>query len=413
MRIERIGAARVVPLVLLAGLASFGCGGEPADGGDDAFAVRDSSGVRIVEADWDRMPVLDSVGADPLFTLGGQNEVALNRVRAARFLPDGRIVVGHGGSPEVIVVDRASGEVTTIATAGDGPEELGSVAALRPEGSGEQVGVYDPARRRYAIFDPDDGLVDELSLRDVWPGRGGPAVTMWAPPAFLPVDGRAYFVGARADVPDAGDASRAELPLIRVRGSRVDTVTRYRGHEFIRSGRNVGPLLLGDRVVFAASVRGVWVGDTGEPSASRWSGPGAPELTVRWNRNVDRTVTEENVRSILRRIMDQVPPSQRQRARQYAERAPLPDSLPAYGALLMDDTGVLWVGEHYGIDNPRVQHLPDEPRQWALFAADGTPRGRVVTPPRVEVLDVRSDRLLGVHRSELGVETVRVYPVDR
>lgn len=413
MRIETVGPAGLASVALLAALASSGCGGESAGGADDAFAARDSSGVRVVEADWDRMPILDTVDADPLFTLGGQGDVALDAVRAGRLLPGGRIAVAHGASPEVIAADTAGGEVVTVATDGDGPEELGSVAALHLEDDGDRIGVHDPARRRYAVFDPEGGLVDEVSLREVWPGRGGPAVALWAPPAFLPADGDAYFVGARADVPEAGGTARAELPLIRVRGSRVDTVTRYRGHEFIRRRGNLGPLLLGARVAFAASSRGGWVGDTGVPSAARWYEPGGPDLVVRWTRDLDRTVSEEDVRSVLRRIMDQVPPSQRKRARQYAERAPLPDSIPAYGDLLVDDRGVLWVGEHYGIDNPRIRHLPDDRRQWALFAPDGTPRGRVVTPPRVDVLDVRSGRVLGIHRSELGVETVRVYRMER
>lgn len=324
------------------------------------------------------------------------------------------MAVGHGASPEVIVADTAGGEVATIATAGEGPEELGSVASLHLEAGGDRLGVYDPARRRYAVFDLEGGgLVAERSLRDVWQGRGGPAVTMWAPPVFLPAEGDAFFVGARADVPEGQGTSRARLPLLRVQGSRADTVTRYRGREFLRRGRNVGPLLLGARVAFAVSPRGVWVGDTGAPSAARWSAPGAPDLVVRWTRDLDRTVSEEDVRSALRRIMDQVPEPQRKRARQYAERAPLPDSLPAWGDLLVDDRGVLWVGEHHGIDNPRIRHLPDERRQWALFAPDGTPQGRVVTPPRVDVLDVRSGRILAVHRSELGIETVRVYRVER
>lgn len=413
MRIATCCPARLATLVLLATLASSGCAGGPVQDDGEGYAVRDSAGVRIVEADWDRMPVLDTMVAEPLFTVGAQGDVALNRVRAGRLLPGGRIAVGYGASPEVIVVDTASGEVTTIATAGDGPEELGSVASLHLEDGGERIGVYDPGRRRYLVFEPADGLVEERSLREVWPGRGGPAVEMWGPPAFLPAEEGALFMGAQADVPEADGASRAELPLLQLQGGRVDTVTRYRGREFLRDGQNVGPVLLGARVVFAASPAGAWVGDTDTPAAARWSAPGAPELIVRWTRDLDRTLTEEDVQSVLDRIMDQVPPSQRPRAQQYLERLPVPDRFPAYGDLLVDDRGVLWVGEHYGAVNPQIRDLPDERREWALFDPDGTPRGRVVTPPRVEVLDVRYGRVLAVHRDELGVETVRVYPVER
>lgn len=122
-------------------------------------------------------------------------------------------------------------------------------------------------------------------------------------------------MGAQAEIPEADGAARAEFPLLRLQGGQVDTVTRYRGREFLRDGQNVGP--------------------------------------------------------------------------------------------------VLWAGEHYGAVNPQIRDLPDVRREWALFGPDGTPRGRVVTPPRIEVLEVRSGRMVALHRDERGVETVRVYPVER
>jgi hypothetical protein len=237
---------------------------------------------------------------------------------------------------------------------------------------------------------------------------------MWAPPAFLPdADTGAFYFGARGDVPQDEGIGRAELPLLRVRGGRVDTVARYRGDAFFRRGRELGPVLLGPTVEFAASPAGVWIGDSASPSVARWSGPGTPELVVRWRRALDRSLTEERVRELLDRLMAQIPESQRRAARRYAEQPPVPDSLPAFGDLLVADRGVLWVGEHHGVDFPRIRLLEDEPRAWALFGPDGTPRGRVVTPPRVDVLDVRSGWIVGLHQDELGVETVRLYRFDR
>lgn len=401
-----------VPIFLAALLAAGGCGDEAPAGDSDAFTARDSSGVRIVEVGWDRMPVLDSVDAGPAHVVGGRDGPPLAGVRDARLLPGGRVAVAHGPPPEVVVVDTAGGDPVTVAAAGEGPAELGSAASLHLEGDGARLGVYDPRRRRYAVFDLDGGLVGERSLRDVWPDRGGPAVSMWAPPAFLPVeDTSTFYFGARGDIPQDAGIDRARLPLLRVRGSRLDTVTRYPGDAFFRRGRELGPVLLGPTAEFAAAPGGIWIGDTSSPSVARWSAPGAPELVVRWRRALDRSLTEEDVSELVGRLMERIPESQRRAARRYAERPPVPDSLPAFGDLLVDERGVLWVGEHHGLDLARIRLLGDEPRSWALFAPDGTPRGRVVTPPRVDVLDVRSGWIVGLHQDTIGVETVRLYRV--
>lgn len=398
--------------LLVTALATAGCGAGAGPDTSDAYTVRDSAGIRIVEADWDRLPVLDTVEAEPVFTVGDREDVALDDVGAARMLPGGRIAVGHGASPEVVVIDTASGEARTIATAGEGPAELGAVGSLHLEAGGEQLGVYDPGRQRYVVFDANGELVRERSLRDAWPGRGGVAVTMWAPPVFFPVGRDAFYIGAVAAPLETQGMDRAELSLLRVRGDRVDTVATYPGYQFYRDPQDAGPVLLGARVDFASAPDGVWIADTASPSAARWSSPGAPELIVRWNRDLDRTLTESDVRALVNRLTEQLPAPQRRMARQYLERPPVPEEYPAIGDLLTDDRGVLWVGEHHDVGFPRIRFIPEERRSWVLFDAEGTPLGRVVTPPRVDLLDVGSDWVLGLHQNELGVETVRLYTLD-
>lgn len=399
--------------ITLAVFAGAGCGADLAGDQAGPYTVRDSAGIRIVEADWDELSLLDTVEADPVFTIGDGEDLPLNRVRAARLLPDGRVAIAHGTSPHVVLVEPESGRAATVASSGEGPAEVRSAAALHIESGGEHLGVYDPAGRRYVVFELDGQLVEERSLRAVWPDDAGPAVRLWGPPAFLPREGEAFYLGARAALPTAEGAGRAELPLVRVRGSQVDTVTRYRGMAFFRKGRQVGPVLLGAGVEFAASPAGVWVGDTGMPSVARWSAPGPPDLIVRWRRDVDRTLTDDDVRDLIDQLMAQIPEHQRQAARRYAEEPPMPERYPAFGDLLVDGRGDLWVGERYGLELPQIRFLPNEYRSWALFASDGTPVGRVLTPPRTNLLDARGDRLLGLHKDELGVETVRLYRLER
>lgn len=79
------------------------------------------------------------------------------------------------------------------------------------------------------------------------------------------------------------------------------------------------------------------------------------------------------------------------------------EPLPPIGALLGDAEGNAWVGEY-----PRVS--PDRPR-YRVFAPDGAWLGWVRTPPRTEILDIGTDRILAIQRDPLDVEAVTVLPI--
>ena len=90
--------------------------------------------------------------------------------------------------------------------------------------------------------------------------------------------------------------------------------------------------------------------------------------------------------------------------RRYAE-TPIPDVLPAFESLLVDEMGWLWA-EVYGWD-------PTKPNEWMVFDPEGRAHGIVATPVGLEVRWIGEDRILGVSKDEFGVEYVRQHALKR
>ncbi len=89
----------------------------------------------------------------------------------------------------------------------------------------------------------------------------------------------------------------------------------------------------------------------------------------------------------------------------YEQDLPLPEYLPAYQDLFVDDEGYLWVARY---------RLPWEERpQWEIFDPDGRWLGDIETPARLRIFQIGRDFLLGRNRDDLGVERIRLYDLVR
>ena len=87
------------------------------------------------------------------------------------------------------------------------------------------------------------------------------------------------------------------------------------------------------------------------------------------------------------------------------DEMPIPDTLPDYQTLRMDEEGWLWA-EEFGWD-------PSEPAKWTVFDPSGQAQGFIVLPPGLEVLWIGSDAVLGVWMDEFDVEYVHRYRLER
>jgi hypothetical protein len=89
--------------------------------------------------------------------------------------------------------------------------------------------------------------------------------------------------------------------------------------------------------------------------------------------------------------------------RRRREEMPFPDTFPAFEDLLADDLGRAWA---------QVYPLPDAPElEWRVFDS-GRWTARLTVPAAFQLMAISGDRLLGVWRDELGVESVRLYRIE-
>ena len=84
------------------------------------------------------------------------------------------------------------------------------------------------------------------------------------------------------------------------------------------------------------------------------------------------------------------------------DQVPLPEVRPAYSRILLDPAGNLWAerGPSAAGSSNTVDFL--------VFGLEGSLLGVVALPP-IQVLEIGPDYVLGIHRDELEIQSVRVH----
>lgn len=119
----------------------------------------------------------------------------------------------------------------------------------------------------------------------------------------------------------------------------------------------------------------------------------------------DQPVTEEMVDAKI----ELEAAAREKRSREYIEmvydEVPMPDTLPAFESLQVDELGWVWA-ELY-------RWRPEEARTWMVFDTAGRAPGIIRTPAHLEIGTIGRDYILGVWRDELDVEYVHRYSLQR
>ena len=396
----------------LAALLSLGCA---VGGADDHELRRDSAGVVIVESAetaWDTGDAwrVDTAPAVSIGVEEGPQHFQFSRVGGVVRLPDGRIVVGNSGSSEIRFFDSSGAFLSATGRRGQGPGEFGELSTLRilRSPSGELI-VADGGNDRSNVFDDRGAFARVLRL--------APAPD--APRVFLTdVFGDGTML---ASAPAGGGRLDGSVPNVVLQGqfhylryapngtplgrlftltTRPRWVNEYGGsRQFPFIPFTPEPLFATrgtEILVFRGPAAEIDVVDTTgrQVRRIRWPGAGARRVADVWERYTEtslETFTDEG---------------QRQRyAHFYRQELPLPETVPAVEALLVDADGNLWA---------RRFRLPWEAaRQWDVLAADGRWLGTVETPTSLGVTQIGPDFVLGTHRDSLGVERVRLHRLQK
>jgi hypothetical protein len=385
-------------VVLALAPPAWGCVGE--SGAPAGQVVRDSAGITVVENLAPRWKAGEGwrLSEAPLVRIGaieGESGYLLLGARSALRLGDGTIVVSNTGTEEIRFFDAQGRHLRTAGGKGGGPGEFSNllwIYALR----GDSIVAWDDSPPEIAFFDRGGRFVHSTRpeppggvLRGVFPD-GSLLLAEHHDmtnlrPGYFRAPARAYRLNRRGEVVDS-------LPIFR--GTELDY---QRGAGYV----SFSPPPFGRRTVFAVTGDGFCAGSQDDFELGCFDPGGALHTLMRWPAR-PRTVTTEHIDRYQRYQLDNLQrESYRSRVEQSLSEYTYPELLPAYGSIVVDGEGNLWVEEY---------HLDwEETRRWLVFDAEHHMLGTVEMPGDLVVLQIGSDFVLGWTWDDLDVEYVELY----
>jgi hypothetical protein len=346
----------------------------------------------------DPAPQLEIGAAD------GPTEYQFERIVGIAMLSGGRLVVADGGASEIRIYDATGAFVRADGRPGDGPGEYRQISAIGV-GPGDTLWVYDFGLRRFTLLNDGLMVVRSVTLSGDLANVG--AVAPLADGGFLV---REYWSSRPASDLSLG-LRRDSAALARVdrAGNLRDTVAMVPGREVVISSEGGRPVMSAPLAARTASL--AWLPRSGEIVVGDQSGfalqvlglDGRTSRVLRWS-GPDLRLGDDLVAQALDARLADVPEAQRPARRIEMEALPRPPARPAYGDILTDPAGRVWIA---------AWSPSGAPPAWTVLDPNGRLLGDVPMPAGFVPLWIGEDAVAGVHRDDVGVETVRVYPILR
>ena len=426
---QRGALLAITPLIACVLVASCGDAGSnpPPDPNAPQYGVRDSAGIRIAE---NPRPAPDSrlgwvVSAEPLVSIGtteGESTFQLFRVADATRLTDGKIVVANGGSLELLVFDAEGNHLASWGGEGEGPGEFARLNRVRPW-AGDSLIAADPGRGRVAIFDSQgthgrtagllgqsDGEVMMATTTDQAPAPLGLAV---GPDALIGVLPDGTLFTRDDDIVTAGFSRQDYAYALKTIGGETSvSLGQHPGPQIYTERYNAGGgfLFIPMAHPFGQTTHtAIWgdlavLGRTETYEIKGYRSDGSLARIVRRDFEPG-TPTQAEQDTRFRELLARY--SEERRAQRTEANVPLVDAFPAFGAVVGDALGHLWVAE---FERPGDNY---DGTLWTVFNGDGRMLGLVPTPAIVTVFEIGEDYILGEATDELGVEYVQLWGLDR
>jgi hypothetical protein len=377
--------------------------------------VSDSAGIRIVAYDLTRevLPTYRIVAEHDLEigTRDGALEYTFSRIPSLAVMQDGSIVVSDAVAQELRVYAANGTYVRTLGRRGEGPGEFAAPPMIA-DIAADTVFAFDSRSARLTLISLDGELVGEVPLRSEGLGRVEAVIrrddgtyVMQSP--WIPSDGG----------PTESHEMRAELDSVAVLrtdagGALIDTMrvmpdrTRARSME-IRTGGIVrvlqGPTPYSARAFVRSGGQHLLVARSDAVDLTL-SGPAGEDRTIIRVLGVQNPATAEEILAHQQAaLQESVGDGEIDPIVRLMNTAFLPDRLPAFNNVLLDDDGGVWVS---------LNELDASAGyDWIVLTREGEVLGTVHTPPDFQVHHVGRDFLVGVVTDELDVPYVRRYPL--
>lgn len=379
----------------------------------ETFVVYDSAGIRIVEnsAPARKGYQFWSLDPEPLLVIGDGPAVAgeqFEHLVDARRLEDGRIVVSDAGALEIRFFSADGQFLYSVGGKGKGPGEfttLGRITIVGPD----SLFVFDGQLRRISVFDLDAELVASLTLENT----GDPV----RPLALYDLAG-VYDDGTFLLVPISVPADAVQpretywdsVPNLRYSraGTLLDTIGVFSG-QLVASAPEFTTAPPFARASYHAFTDGYFYIGRAERFEIHVYDPQGQVSIVRKAHGIE-PVSDRDIERWIEFRIRHLEGSQREKARvagrKYVSELQVPRSKPAHADIVVDSERNLWV-RHFAAP----WHTGSVP--WSVFDPSGRWLGDVQLPKQLSPTDIRDGVVVGIWRSEWGVESVRLYHLTK
>ena len=376
---------------------------------DVGVVVSDSAGIEIVESlegawgpgeGW-------SLSEEPVVSIGredGPQEYLLDRVRAALLLPDRRILVANGGTKELRYFDSSGTWLYSVGRDGFGPGEFNEIASVSR--ARDSLIVHDFGQNRISVFSASGELGRTLTLGRT-PSSRPFALWVFADGRMLVAQlvfagggaglrrERTQLVYRRSSPDGAVSDSLGVFLLAEVYSEWSTTTPGVSTSTTAPFGRRASTNVSGNRLYYAS-------GETYDIQV--FDSAGRLERVIR-RRVPNRPVTSRDIEAFKAEFVEGSAPGSWDR--RIVDHLEFPETMPAYGPVVVDALGNVWVAEYGGGGSV------DRTGHWTVFNPDGRMLGVVEVPRGGRLTDIGADYLLGVWRTELDVPEVRMYRLFR
>jgi len=396
----------------LGALVSGGC-----TAGDAAppYQIRDSAGVQIVESYgplWREGGLPGEgenwrIGPDPILRIGvveGDAAYQFDGVTGGARLEDGTLVVADYGYQDVRYFDAEGHHILTFGGPGEGPGEFQGLASLGldPEG---RIWAYDFLLRRVTWLGPRGEMTGSTRL--------GPEPPMLQPLGPLP-DGSFLLkqLWGATEVAEATETGlrRDDIAFVRFDsvGLLLDTLGLFPGREVFlteEDGRGVMSTPPFPRNTLGVVWNGAVMTGSNETFELREHTTNGELVRILRLPGLDLSLQPGDREEYIRNRLEAAAEERRPGLRNELESMPFPDARPAFGGLLPDEDGNLWVGDW--------ALTPQVAEGWTVLDPQGRWLGEVEVPHRFSPLQVGTDWILGVQWDDMDIEYVVLYPLRK
>ena len=384
---------------------------EPALPDGVSFLERDSAGVRVATTlgTRARAPIGWVVDTVPEYEVGsteGEEPYLFTWITGARQLLDGRVVILERTNCDFRFFDADGVFLGRAGGFGEGPGEFRSFCFFVDSPGNPNVLLgYDGVR--LSFFD-DRGRYSHR-LRVSWRGRNVPHIRGVAGDQVLASS--PFFSNAIGGLPSR--PSTADFALLQLGSWRPSWEGFFQGQQVytvqLSDGTLAGHTLPFDilpEVAMGTDGFYLTLGEDQGPEILEYDAAGSLRRIIRLA-EASVAPSPEALDRLAEYRHAGTPEYWREtgieRLRSLFEEMPLPETIPVFSRLLIDEGGLLWAELHrYDVRRP--------PR-WLVFGPNGEGLGSVDMPAGLNVLQIGQDFVLGVWEDELEVQYLRRHPV--